>query len=85
MKKIIYKKLASVTFESLDMRFKRIEQFIVEFDLFKDQVLSRLDWLINQYKKFDEEHMVLTSRYSDAQVRLDGHEKRIGILEQKTS
>lgn len=69
----------------IDQRLKPIEQKLTEFDDFKDQVLSRLDWLIGRYKKFEDEHSILTGRYSDVQVRLDSHDKRIGILEQKSS
>lgn len=69
----------------IDEKNKPFEEMSKDFYNFKEQVLSRLDWLIGRYKKFEDEHTILTGSYSDVQVRLDGHEKRIGILEQKSS
>jgi len=69
----------------LDVRFKPLEDISKEFYTFKDAVLSRLDWLIGQYKRFDEEHTVLSGRYIGIQSKLDNHETRIVKLETKSS
>ncbi len=40
---------------------------------------EKLDWLIGEYKKFDEEHALLGNRVSDHDDRLEEVEKRLGI------
>jgi len=69
----------------LDARFKPLEDMSKEFYTFKDAVLSRLDWLIGQYKRFDEDRVVLSGRYVDVQKNLENHETRIVKLETKSS
>lgn len=60
---------------------KEIKIFRQEFIDFKDKVYTNLDWLVGAFKKFDEEHSILTGRYSDVNEKLDNHETRIKILE----
>lgn len=43
---------------------------------------SKLDWLITAYKKFDEEHTLLSNKSSENEDRLDIIEKRLNIVVQ---
>ena len=52
---------------------------------FKDHMYKTLDFLVGSYKKFDEEHSILTTRYSTIGKTIDNHETRISILEKKPS
>ena|SRR3989338_8610643 len=63
---------------SLEDKFKEFQK---EFSDFKDRVLTNLDWLVGAFKKFDEEHTILSQRYIDMGDKLDNHETRIKILE----
>ncbi len=40
---------------------------------------QKLDWLIGEYKKFDEEHILLVGRVSHHDDRIDKLEKKVGI------
>lgn len=40
---------------------------------------QKLDWLIGEYKKFDEEHILLGGRVSNHDERIDELEKKTGI------
>ena len=37
---------------------------------------GKLDWLIGQYKKLDEEHTLITARVGDQEERIEDLEKR---------
>lgn len=63
---------------------KEMDDFKKEFIDFKDKVLTSLDWLVGAFKKFDEEHTILTGKYSTINVKLDNHESRIQVLETKS-
>ena len=52
-----------------------------EFEEFKNNVYDKLDWLISQYKKLDEERQVILYRQEKINERLDDHEVRISRLE----
>jgi len=67
----------------IEMYKKEIDKFKKEFIDFKDKALTNLDWLVGAFKKFEEEHMVLTGKYSTINVKLDNHESRIQVLEHK--
>ncbi len=67
----------------LDILQKEFTKFQVQFDVFKDKMITNMDWLIGAFKKFDEEHTILTGKYSDVGDKLDNHETRIKILEAK--
>ncbi|KKP61364.1 MAG: hypothetical protein UR54_C0003G0015 [Candidatus Roizmanbacteria bacterium GW2011_GWA2_34_18] len=69
----------------LDNRFEPLEKMKIDFDKFKDRVYISLDWLTNAFKKFEEEHTVLTEQNSRNINELGNHEKRILSLEQGTS
>lgn len=46
----------------LNFHIEPIQKFIKNFDEFKDKVFDKLDWLTGEYKKFNEEHIVLTEQ-----------------------
>ncbi|MDP3974550.1 MAG: hypothetical protein Q8P65_01015 [bacterium] len=75
--------------KSVDIRFEIVENAIKglskDFAEFKEHTYKTLDWLVGAFKKFDEEHTVLTVRYSRINKSIDNHETRISILEKKTS
>jgi hypothetical protein len=59
-----------------------------EFGEFKNYVYDKLDWLVGAFQKFDEEHTILSGRYSQVREKLDNHdnhEERISALEKKTA
>lgn len=70
-------------FKYLDQRFEPLDRLVNGFDEFKDKVLINLDWLTGKYKKFEEEHTVLTGQNSRNINKWDNHEKRISSLEQR--
>lgn len=57
--------------EEVDKRFDTLEK---SFNEKFNKMMDRLDWLVGAYKRFDEEHTVLSHKASD-------HEDRIGKLE----
>lgn len=65
----------------IDHRLEPFEEMRKDFYSFKDQVLTSLDWLMGAFKKFDEEHTVLTANYTKVQKRLDNHEERLYVME----
>ncbi|KKQ01975.1 MAG: hypothetical protein US11_C0002G0034 [Candidatus Roizmanbacteria bacterium GW2011_GWA2_36_23] len=71
----------------LNFRFNSLQDelksFKREFIDFKDRVLTNLDWLVGAFKKFDEEHTILTGKYGQVNEQLDNHESRIKVLEKK--
>ncbi|MBI2051802.1 hypothetical protein HYT33_03515 [Candidatus Roizmanbacteria bacterium] len=67
----------------LDYRLKPLEQMAKDFYEFKDSVSRSLDWLVGKYKKFDDEHVVLSAGYSTINDHLDNHEERLKTLEKK--
>ena len=73
----------AVLIKHLDARFAPLEAMAKDYYEFKDQVLKTLDWLVGAFKKFDEEHTVLTDSHSNIQQKVDTHEKRITLLETK--
>lgn len=62
---------------------KKIDGFVNDFDKLKDWMYDKLDWLVVKYKKFDEEHTVLSSGYSKINEKIENHEGRIAVLEKK--
>ena len=75
--------------KSVDIRFdiveNAIDKFSKDFTEFKEHTYKTLDWLVSAFKKFDEEHTILTVRYSKINKTIDNHETRITILEKKPS
>jgi len=70
-------------FKYLDHRFEPLDKLVNGFDEFKDKVLTNLDWLTGKYRKFEEEHTVLTEQNSRNINKLENHENRITVLEQR--
>ena len=75
--------LAKQMLEYVDIRFKTVEERLDAIDIRHDKILTTLDWLVGAFKKFDEEHTVLTGRYADVRETLDDHESRIAVMEKK--
>jgi uncharacterized coiled-coil DUF342 family protein len=82
--------------DSVDKRFIRVldviddlreelRDFKKEMREFRDQTNKTLDWLVGAFKKFDEEHSILTARYSTISKTVDKHELRITNLEKTPS
>ncbi len=69
----------------LDHRFKPLEAMAEDYYKFKDYVIDKLDWLVGKYQKFEDEHLILTTRYTDVSRKIDNHEIRITKLEKKTN
>ena len=47
----------------LEFRLDPIEQAQKDNEKFKQSVLKSLDWLVGAFKKFDEEHTILSEGY----------------------
>lgn len=60
------------------------KKFREEFVKFKNYVYDKLDWLVGAFQKFNEEHTILSGKYSEVNEKLDNHENRISVLEKKT-
>lgn len=72
--KQITTQIVSQLIEYIDMRVGAVETN-------QEEMRNTLDWLVGAYKKFEEEHMILTSKYTSVQHRLDNHEDRLVKLE----
>ena len=72
--KQITTQIVSQLIEYIDMRVGAVETD-------QEEMRNTLDWLVGAYKKFEEEHMILTSKYTSVQHRLDNHEDRLVELE----
>lgn len=74
-------------FDLLDQRVTQLSQEFKEFREemrdFREQTYKTLDWLVGAFKKFDEEHTILSTRYSTISKTIDNHEDRISLLEKK--
>ncbi len=60
---------------------KDLLEFKKEMLAFRESTNKTLDWLVGAFKKFDEEHSILTARYSTINKTIDNHEIRITSLE----
>ena len=67
--------------ESIQLLSKELREFKKEMREFREQTNKTLDWLVGAFKKFDEEHTVLTARYLTVNKTIDNHEERIKALE----
>ena len=67
--------------EYIKFELQPIKEFRKEFNDFKERVSVALDQLLAGFKKFDEEHTILSGRYSEVNEKLDNHEARISVLE----
>lgn len=79
--KQITTQIVSQLIEYIDIRVGAVEMRLNHVEKRVDNIERALDWLVNAYKKFEEEHMILTSKYTSVQHRLDNHEERLIVLE----
>jgi hypothetical protein len=60
---------------------KRVEKQFTEsdekHDRRYDKIMNSLDWLVGAYKKFDEEHTILSGRVSDHTDRIEELERSV--------
>ncbi len=82
--KNIDKKFDAIS-ESIKFELEPIHEFKKKFESFQSQVLNTLDWLVKAFKKFDEEHTILTGKYSKINEKIDNHDQRIVVLEKKVT
>lgn len=72
----------------INLRFDYMEERLKKLDSVDerlDKIMNTLDWLVGRYKKFDEEHVILTGRYGKINEKLHSHETRITVLEKKSA
>ena len=69
--------------KDIDYKLEPLIIFKEEFSEFKSSVFKSLDWLVSAFKKFEEEHLVLSEQNKRTSGKLDNHEKRIFSLEQR--
>lgn len=55
----------------IDYRLEPLELMAKDYAQFKDKVLTSLDWLVGAFKKFEDEHTLLTERYIEINKRLE--------------
>ena len=77
-----FKKSVDIRFEIVENAIDKLSRSIVDF---KEHTYKTLDWLVGAFKKFDEQHTVLTARYITINKTIDNHESRITNLEKKPS
>ena len=80
---LIFEKNTRAIMKYIDFKIEPLEEMRKDYYQFKDSVLKSLDWLMSAYKKFDEEHTVLSESYSYVREKVDNHETRISNLEDK--
>ena len=78
-------KLFLILMDSINQLRKELSDFRKEMQDYKERTNKTIDFLFGSYKKFDEEHSVLTARYSTIGKTIDNHEIRITTLEKKPS
>ena len=79
---LVYKRLELLENSVLHLS-KELSDFKNEMREFRDQTYKTLDWLVGAFKKFDEEHTILSARYSTINKTIDNHENRITSLEKR--
>lgn len=70
----------------IDLRFQLIDEAakkVSGMDERINRIDNNVDWLIGEYKKFSDEHFILTNQYSDLNQKIDNHEDRIKLLEKR--
>lgn len=82
----VTKKIVRDELRSTETRFeKKLEEkadvLREEMKKLHNQVMEKLDSIVGMFKKFDEEHTILTYRVSEHSDKLENHEERIGKLE----
>jgi len=71
-------------FEQVDRRFEQVDRRFEQIDEKLNKIMNHLDWLVGEYKRFDEEHIVATEQSRRQNDKLENHETRISTLEQRT-
>ncbi len=66
-----------VTKEEMDKRFEQVDRRFEEMKGQLNEIMNSIDWLVKEYKKFDEERVIVANKV------YDDHEKRIGAIENK--
>lgn len=72
----------------MNLKFDAVEERLKKLDTIDerlDKILTTLDWLVNQYEKFEQEYTVASEQSRRIEEELDNHEKRISTLEQRTA
>ncbi len=67
--------------DSIDYKFNKLDKLHEDFNEFKEFVTKTLDWLVGAFKKFNEEHTVLSHQNLRTTKQLENHETRIKTLE----
>ena len=73
-------KYLNARFAATDEKLKKLDAL----DERLDKIMRLLDWLVGQYKKFDQEHVVLSEQSRRMTDQLENHETRIASLEKTT-
>lgn len=64
-----------------DLFDKKFEEKLAPIRKKLQDVDEKLDWLIGEYKKFEEEHTLLGSRVASLSDRLEIAEQKLGIAQ----
>ena len=70
----------------MNIKFNNIEEKLIKLDSIDsrlESIMESLAWLTGEYKKFDEEHTVLSEQTNRTNDTINNHEERISRLEQR--
>jgi len=70
----------------MNIKFNNIEEKLIKLDSIDsrlESIMESLAWLTGEYKKFDEEHTVLSEQNNRTNDTINNHEERISRLEQR--
>lgn len=67
----------------IDEKLKPLEEMGKSFFEFKDSVLATLDKLVGMFEKFDQERIVASHQFRRINDKVENHDKRITVLEEK--
>lgn len=70
-----YHRLSQTT--SVDEKLRMLSERI---DTMRSDLMEKLDWLVGAFKKFDEEHTLLSGRLSDHEDRLVETEEQLANI-----
>jgi len=74
------------TIHYMNLKFDSIEDKLTKLDTIDkrlETITTTLAWLAGEYKKFDEEHTVLSEQNNRTNDTINNHEERISRLEQR--
>lgn len=69
----------------IDFKLEPINEFMRKFDRFHEDIMTKLDWLITKYQKFEQEYLVQSQINQRVLERLESHENSIIHLKKITS